>query len=391
MQSADIVIIGGAIMGSSLAWFLKHERRFKGRVIVIERDLNFTRASTTLSAASIRQQFSTRENIALSQFGLQFIKSLGERFGEEANIGFDEGGYCILARNEGLAVLEKNIKLQREMGADIILMDPSTLKKRYPWMNTDDLAGAGVGLSGEGWFDAHMLLDLFRKGAKHAGAEYLNDDVVGIKTQNDHVTAVTLASGEEISCASLVNAAGAWSGSVSRLAGITLPVEPRKRTVFVIHCRTPVPDMPLLVDTSGVWVRPEGDYFISGASPKHGQSDPRPDHSDFEPDYDQFENIVWPSLYERIPAFEAIKMNSAWAGHYEMCLLDHNAIIGPHPDITNFHFMTGFSGHGLQHAPGVAETLSRFLVDGSWGPLDPSLFGYERIRDNKPVFELNVI
>nr|WP_321481706.1 FAD-binding oxidoreductase [uncultured Cohaesibacter sp.] len=388
MKQADLVIIGGAIMGASVAYFLKKDLGFEGSVIVIEKDPTYANSSTTLSAASIRQQFSTPENIALSKFGLKFFDELKDRFGPEADIAYHEGGYLLLASEEGLPILENNHRIQIENGAPIEWMTPAQMADKFPWLNVEDLAAGTYGTKGEGWFDAHMFLDLVRKGAIAAGAEFIKDEVVGMEKSTDKVTAVKLKSGETIACGAAVNCAGAAAGRVSSMLDIALPVEPRKRTVFVIDNKKPHPNMPLIADTSGVYIRPEGEFYISGLPPI---DDPAADIDDHDPHYDLFEEVVWPALYNRMPGFDAIKMVNAWAGHYEYCTLDQNAFIGAHPELTNFYFNAGYSGHGLQHAPAAGLAIGELFLYGEYRSLDLSIFGYERIANNKPVREFNII
>lgn len=172
MTHADVLIVGGGIMGSCTAYFLKKELGYAGTVRVIERDPTYAQASTTLSAASIRQQFSTPENIRMSRFGIDVIRSLKDRLGADADIGFREGGYLILASPDGQEVLEANWRTQAAEGADILLLGPSELQARFPWLSTEDVALGAFGRTGEGWFDAAMLLDLFRKAAREAGTIY---------------------------------------------------------------------------------------------------------------------------------------------------------------------------------------------------------------------------
>jgi FAD-dependent oxidoreductase domain-containing protein 1 len=386
---SDIVIIGGAIIGSCTAAFLKRDLGYAGRVTVFERDPTYAQSATTLSAASIRQQFSTPENIRMSRFGIEIIRALVDRFGPGSTIGFKEQGYLLLASEAGRGVLDANIEIQHAEGADILRLDPDALVARFPWISTEDLALGAWGRSGEGWFDAHSLLDLFRKDARAAGAQYVTGAVSGLEVEAGKVRAVRLASGERIACGAVVNAAGPQAGDVAALAGLALPVEPRKRSVFVVSCRTPLPAMPLIVDPSGVYIRPEGEVYITGVSPEDGQ-DPRAD-GDFEVDYDLFEGVIWPALATRIPAMEALKLVRAWAGHYDYNALDQNAVIGPHPDLANFYFANGFSGHGLQQAPAVGRAIAELITAGRFQTLDLSIFGYGRIARNQPVFELNVI
>lgn len=389
-RQVDVLIVGGGIMGSCTAYFLKKALGFAGSVHVIERDPTYAEASTTLSAASIRQQFSTPENIRMSRFGIEVIRGLKERFGPDADIGFREKGYLILASDEGRPVLEANWKTQVSEGADILLLGPEALKRRFPWLSTDGIALGAYGASGEGWFDAAMLLDLFRKAARAAGATYETGTVAGLLREGDRVTGIRRTDGTDLRCGILVLAAGAWAGRLAGSIGVTLPVEPRKRTVFVVKCPETFPDMPLIVDPSGVWMRPERDLVIGGWGPGEDDPDP-PAYGDFAPDHDQFEAHVWPAFATRVPALETLRQVRAWAGHYDFNTLDQNAILGPHPDIPNLLFINGFSGHGLQQAPAAGRAIAELIVEGAMTSLDLSVFGYSRILAGTPVRELNVI
>lgn len=389
MQSYDIVIIGGAIVGSSVAWYLREEG-FGGSIALIERDAGFAHAATTLSCASIRQQFSIAENIRLSRVTLGLFRELKRHFGEDADIGFREKGYLILASGEGLPVLRANHAVQSAEGADIVVEDSAELKRRFPWLSTDGIAAGAYGRTGEGWFDAHALLALVRRGLKGRGVDMLAGEVVALGVAGGRVKTVTLGDGTEIAAGTVVNAAGPGAGLVARMAGVDLPVEPRKRSVFVFEARERFEDMPLLVDPSGIYVRPEGAVYITGgAEPPEGDGPADPD--DFDPDWALFEEVIWPTLAGRVPAFEAIRPGRAWAGHYDYNRLDQNAVIGPHPEIANLVFANGFSGHGLQQAPAVGKALAELLVHGAYRTVDCSVFGYERIAAGRPFRELNVI
>ncbi len=388
MKTADIAIIGGAIMGSSLAYFLREEG-FTGSIVLIERDPGFATAATTLSCASIRQQFSIPENIRLSRFALGFFSELKQRFGASADISFRENGYLILASEAGFATLAANVETQRREGADVALMAPDALEARFPWLSAEGLAAGALGLSGEGWFDAHALLGLMRTALKGRDIDLVRASVTAIDMRPDGGT-LTLDDGTSISAGLIVNAAGPNAGRVAEMAGLALPVAPRKRSVFVVEARERYEDMPLIVDPTGVYVRPEGATYITGGA-EHGDEDRDADPLDFEPDWQLFEERIWPVLAARIPAFEEIRQTRAWAGHYDYNRLDQNAVIGPHPDQPAFLFANGFSGHGLQQAPAVGKALSEFILTGSWKSLDCSPFGYERIAAGRPFRELNVI
>jgi glycine/D-amino acid oxidase-like deaminating enzyme len=390
-ENYDVIIVGGAVIGSSAAWFLTGRDDFKGRVLVIEKDPNYEFCSTTLSAASIRQQFSTPINIEMSGFGIEFLRNLKRDLDPDVDISFHEKGYLVLATESGRDILRHNHATQTKLGADIVWMEPDELAAKYPWMNTSDLAAACWGRTGEGWFDAYSLMQSFRKQARRQGADYIDGEVVEVLRDGDQITGVVLKDGRRFGCGVLVNAAGTGGSKVARMAGLEIPVEPRKRCIFVFDCRDAADinaSCPMLIDPSGLYVRPEGDLFITGIAPP---ADRDPECWDFDVDYSLFDDIIWPGLYERCERFEAIKMVNAWAGHYSYNLLDQNAIIGPHPEVKNFFFANGFSGHGLQQSPAVGRGLSELIVAGHYQTLDMSVFGYERIRDNAPVLELNVI
>lgn len=385
----DIIIVGGAIVGSSVAYFLRKEG-FGGTIALIERDPQFEHSSTTLSAASIRQQFSIPENIRLSQFTLGLFRRLKEEFGVDADIGFREGGYLLLASPEGGPILASNHEIQKAEGADIVLEDAETLSRRFQWLSTEGVAAGAYGLSGEGWFDAHAMLMLFRKALRTMNVDLIKSEVRAVEREGNRVTAVTLVDGRSLGAGIVINAAGPNAGAVAKMAGILLPVEPRKRTVFVFEAREQYGDMPLLVDPNGIYVRPEGSVYITGgAESEEGEAAAEP--HDFDPEWGLFEDMIWPTLANRIPAFEAIKLTRAWAGHYDYNTLDQNGVIGPHPEVANFIFANGFSGHGLQQAPAVGKSLAELIVHGGYRTVDCSAFGYERIPAGRAFCELNII
>jgi len=400
-KSYDVVIIGGAVMGSALAYFLSANPDFNGSVLIIERDSSFAHSSTSLSAASIRCHFSNAINIRMSQFALEFIHNFGNFMQIEGeakpHLDFHEGGYLLLASDEQQAqILRENYQTQIESGADIVLWDTDELKQAFPHLNVKDITLASYGLSGEGWFDNNGLMNAMRAKARALGADYLVDEVVELDCTPNRIRAVRLKNGAEINCGMLVNAAGPNAGRIARMAGVYLPVEPRKRTMFVFDCANSPQgsakvnrgNLPLMVNPSGVWCRPEGRYFLSGYDPAQ---DNAVENHDFEPHHNDFETIIWPQLAERSPAFEAIKLVNFWAGHYEFNVFDQNAIIGAHNEIRNFYFINGFSGHGLQHAPAAGRGLAELIVYGHYRSLDLSSLSFDRIVANRPFFEKEII
>ena len=390
-HSADIVIVGGGVMGSAVAYFLTAEPGFDGSVLVIERDPSYADCATTRSWGGVRQQFSTPENVKMSLFSLDFFRHAKERLavdGEGPALAFKEQGYLFLASPAGLPVLKANQALQRELGADVALLDRDDLAERFPWLSLEGVAGGGLGERGEGWLDPSAVLHGFRRKAQAQGARYRTDAAVGIERDGDKVASVALASGETVTCGQLVNAAGPQAGRLAALAGIDLPVTPRKRMSYVFDCRADLPPLPLTIDTTGVTFRPEGGQYIAIHSPPPEDD---PVSHDLSEDYGPFEQVIWPALAARVPAFEAIKLTGAWAGHYDYNAFDQNAVVGPHPEVANFHFCNGFSGHGIQQSPAAGRAVAERILHGTYRSLDLSALGWARLIENRPLKELNVV
>jgi sarcosine oxidase len=219
----------------------------------------------------------------------------------------------------------------------------------------------------------------------------LHDRVTAIETRG-RVEAARLARGARIACSALVNAAGPWAGEVAALAGVPLPVEPRKRFVYVIDCREASEALhkaPLTVDPSGVWFRPEGRFFLCGKSPEESEEPPATDLDAI--DHAFFESEVWSRLATRVPAFESVKAVNAWAGYYDYNTLDQNAVIGSHPRLNNFYFVNGFSGHGAQQGAAAGRAIAELIVHGIFQTIDLARLGYGRIAEGRSLRERNVI
>lgn len=399
--SYDVVIVGGAVIGSAVAYFLKANPDFTGSVLVVERDPTYRFASTSLSSSSIRVQFSNPINVRISQFGSAFIKDFARTMqvaGEAPpELNFHQGGYLFLAdTGDGARTLRENHEVQRACGADVVLWGQEELARAFPHLRVEDILLASYGQSGEGWFSNTGLMNGFKAKARALGAEYVADEVVAIGRDGARVTSVTLQSGATVQAGTIVNASGPRAALTARMAGLDVPVEPRKRTLFVFDCAaTPEGSatvnrgrLPLMIDPSGVFCRPEGRFFLSGAPPVE---DPAVDWDDFEPRWEEFEDLIWPALAARSPAFEAIKLVNQWAGHYDFNTLDHNLIVGAHPEVGNFIYANGFSGHGLQQGPAAGRGVSELITYGGFRTLDLSEVGYERILQNRPFLEKAVI
>lgn len=391
MEYADVVIVGGAAVGSAAAFFLASQGDFQGRVLVLEQDFSYEKCATALSAASIRHQFSTPENIWLSQFGTHFLKHIDQYLaveGEVPDVGFQERGYLFLATEQGRGILESNHQVQRAEQVDVALLSPDALQARYPWLHVGDLAAGSLGLSGEGWLDAYGLMRGLRRKAISLGVQYRQQRVTGLRREGRRVQAVELADGSEVACGTVINAAGTGAVALARSAGIALPVESRKRSVFYCTSSARLPGCPMVIDPSGAYFRPEGEGFICGIAPPEDQD---PECHDFDVQHALFDEVLWPTLAARVPGFEALRVQRSWAGHYDMNTFDHNVILGPHPEVDNLLFANGFSGHGMQQSPAVGRALSELVTDGVYRTLDLQAFGWQRVLDQKPLREINVV
>jgi glycine/D-amino acid oxidase-like deaminating enzyme len=383
-MGSRVVIVGGAIMGSFSAWALR-QAGFAGAITVVEPDPSYQRSSTALSAAGIRTQFGTPTSIRMSLYAAQMFRDIRLHFGDDADVGFHEKGYLILGGPDQVAERRAAAEMQRAHGADIEVLDPDALRVRFPGLNVDDIGVATFGARHEGWFDAWSLLQLVRRAARQADVTYVPAAVAGFDTGDAAVTGVRLADGQHIACDICVLAAGPASGRLVAPLGIALPVVPKKRTVFAFKTPFRLAHFPMLFDTSGLWIRPEGEGYIGGIQPP-AEQDPDAD-GDFEPQHELLEETYWPLLATRIPAMEQLRLQRAWAGHYEVNTLDHNGVVGPHDGLTNLIFAIGFSGHGVMHAPAVGRGVAELIVHGGYRSIDLGPLGWARIRMGTPMPE----
>lgn len=395
-RSYDVVIIGGGIMGASTAWFLTDNPDFDGTVLVVERDPTYATASTTHTNSCMRQQFSMELNVRISQFAAEFVKNIRAFMGGDERVpelGIRSFGYMYLADNDAFAeVLRANQKIQLAAGAVTQLMNAAEIKAAYPFYNVDDITLGSINLVDEGYWDGGAVFDWWRRQSRERGVEYVSNEVVAINknTAGSSVESVTLASGDVIACGKVVNASGPRAARTAQMAGIDVPVEPRKRFSWVFSAEQPLDrDLPLTIDPSGVHVRENGGgTYQCGA---HSDVDPAVEYDDFEMDHDIWQNHVWPVLASRIPQFEAIRVTSEWAGHYAMNTLDQNAIVGPHHQVENFIFLNGFSGHGLQQSPAMGRGTAEWITHGEYRSLDLRPFHFDRIVEGRPIIEKAVI
>ncbi len=395
-SSYDIVIIGGAIMGSSTAWFLSDNNDFNGSVLVVERDPSYEFCSTAHTNSCMRQQFSTELNVRISQFAADFVKNIRQRMGNDERVpelGIQSFGYMYLADNEPFAdVLRESQQVQLSAGAATVLMTPDEIKKKYPFYNVDDIVLGSINTVDEGYWDGATVFEWWRRQARERGVEYIHNEVVAMtkNANGTQVESITLKSGEVISCGQVLNASGPRASRTAQMAGIAVPVEPRKRFSWIFKAEHPLDqDLPLTIDPSGIHCRENGSgtYQCGG----HSEIDPAVEYDDFSVDQSMWENHVWPILATRIPQFESVKLTNEWGGHYSMNTFDHNAVMGPHTEVENFIFLNGFSGHGLQQSPAMGRGTAEYLTYGEYRSLDLSPFNYERIVKNTPIIEKAII
>jgi FAD-dependent oxidoreductase domain-containing protein 1 len=392
-ETWDIVIVGGAAMGSSAAWWSSGMAP-DARILVLEPDPTYAWSATALSVASVRSQFSKPVNVQISRFGAEFIRDFGARVGAEGGVpslGLTENGYLFLTGTEtGAATMEELAAMQRSFGAGTVVLDRTGLAQRFPWMKLDDVVAGSFGPTDEGWFDNMGLVAGFRRAARARGVTFRAARATGLVADAaGAVTGVTLESGEGLRAGAILLAAG--TGVTGLLATLReeWPVEARKRTVFVLDApEARHADAPLIVDHTGVYMRPEHGTWVAGTVP---EVDGPCDMDDFEPDHAQFEDLIWPRLWNRAEGFAATKVLRFWAGHYDFNTLDQNAILGAHPRWKGLFVASGFSGHGLQQAPAVGRAMAELMLTGAYQTLDLSDLGVGRVLEGRAFPETEVV
>ena len=387
-DTMDVIIIGGGVIGSSTAYHLMcNDPQLK--LTVVEPDPTYTQASSTLSLANIRIQFSLKENIQISQYTLDVLHDFDESMAvddNKPNIGYRTEGNLFIVDESGQESAEKAFELQKQMNGSVDWWSPDDIKQRYPLYEIGNYKGGTFG-SQDGHLDAYAFLRGFRTKAEHLGAAYIKDEVTDITTQSGRITGVQLASGNRLTSDKVVNCAGAWAAKVAQTAGVQLPIDPVKRQVFALDpAKKPESPLPLTFLPSGLYFRTEtGNLIVCGKSMTSDAVG-----FDFTWDENRFMEILWPDLAEFVPAFDTLKLVRGWAGLYAVNRLDGNAILGEWPELEGFYLANGFSGHGLQQAPAVGRYISELIL-GQHPTMDLSIFNPQRIIENRPVNELGLI
>ena len=387
-KTYDVIVVGGGIMGCSIAYYLMGADD-KLKLTVVEMDTTYTRASSTLSMANIRIQFSLKENIQISQYAFDVLERFEDDMvvdDEKPNISYHREGNLFLVEDDGFSLAEEALALQKDLGCQVEWWSPEQIREHYPLYQPTSLVGGTFGPQ-DGHLDAYSVLMGYKAKARSLGAEFIKDEVIEIVTEGGRVSGVRLASGGRLAGKFVVNCAGAWAAKVAQTAGVNLPVEPTKRQIFTMDTAVkPEGPLPLTILPSGLYFRTEtGDLILLGKS-----MDDDSVGFDFTWDRKRFEDILWPELAEFVPAFDTLKLMRGWAGLYAVNTLDENAILGEWPEIKGLLLANGFSGHGLQQAPAVGRYMSE-LITGRTLTLDLSIFGPERILENKPLSEGGIV
>jgi glycine/D-amino acid oxidase-like deaminating enzyme len=334
-------------------------------------------------------QFTCPENIDMSLFSIEFIRQFETTMaanGRPAPVDWVEGGYLFIVPPENVDNLERNVKLQVDRGCVVNLLDQAALKKRFPSMNVDDL-GAGAHTPHDGWCDPNGLLWGFRRKAIELGAAYLPERVVGAEVEAKRAKSVLLESGRRIEGDAFVNATGAWAGGVAEMFGMALPISPMRRFEHFFTAGTPIERLPYVKDTARLAFRSEGNGFSGGLV------DGRENRGfNFEVNHAYFEEVVWPAIAHRFPAFEAAKCHRTWSGLYEQNELDGNPVIGAwNGRLPNLYTVAGFSGHGMMHAPAAGRGVAELIARGRFETIDLTNLGYERIEAGSPYAEQGIL
>jgi FAD-dependent oxidoreductase domain-containing protein 1 len=390
LDKSDIVIIGGGVMGSACATFLL--MRAPGlSVTVVEPDPTYAKAASPKASGGVRRLFSLPENIQMSIFSIDWFMHFAEHLavdGEVPDLNWKQGGYLFIVPPDArsIATLEQQQERQAALGVKTELLDPAAIKSRFPSINTGDLGAANLSPE-DGWLDPNAVLQGFRKKARSLGAIYLQDRVVDLAEDDNLVRSATLESGGTIHAGHVINCAGAWAKDICAMVDVKLPVEPMRRFGTYFEYQGDIEPLPYIKDLSRLAMRPEGRGFTAGLV---DWNEPR--GFNFDVDHDYFRRVVWPAAAHRIPAFETLKEGQTWTGLYDQNALDANMILGRVPGrLENFIMVTGFSGHGLMHAPAVGRAAAELVLDRSYQTLDLSRMGYQRIIDWRPYKEDGIV
>ena len=391
---ADVVIVGGSVVGSSAAWHLR-DAGFTGRVVVVERDPSYEFASAFRAMGGIRQQFCTPVTVQMVQYSVLLWKAFDRRFAADGftpRAWFRQRGYLFLADQAASAGLMDRFEQERRAGAIVQLLSRDEIRDLVPDLELDDILFGVLGPS-DGYAAPREVLKGFRHAAQAAGAEFVHDEVTAVESTNGRVGRVRLASGGSIDTPWVVNAAGPWAGQLAARAGVNVPVQPMRQMLFRASLPHRWPHrFPMVIDPGGVHWRhddavdaDQADRIIVALTKWD-----EPIGERFEPSLDRWDNEFLPALVHRLPAFRALSNVEGWAGLYEMTP-DHNPVLGEHPQLQGFVVANGFSGHGLMMSPATGKIVSDIVRTGASTTFDISIFAPDRFERGAPVHDAATI
>jgi FAD-dependent oxidoreductase domain-containing protein 1 len=391
-QRYDVVVIGGGVMGAAAAWQLL-EAEPSLAVVVVEPNPGGERAASSRASGGVRQLFSRPENVLMSRYTHEVIDAWHDWTPPTAKahpedvpeLGWRPRGYLFIARPSHSEALFADLERQRGHGVQAEWLEPEQLEERYPLLHNDDL-GPAILSPQDGWLDPHAFLHGMLSRSRRLGATLVNDQAVGFDTARRRITSVTLESGLRLRGDAFVNVAGVWGPSLSERLGLRLPVEPMRRFDHYVRTVADLDGYPFIKDPAGLAVRPEGPGLTAAVVDFDA-----PGGFDLSIDKSHFEDVVWPALVERIPATDRLKLVSTWAGLYDQNRLDGNMILDRWKDrLDNYFFATGFSGHGLMHAPAVGRALTELILHDCFQAIDLTRMGLTRVTNQAPYRELTI-
>jgi sarcosine oxidase, subunit beta len=381
-KRAQVVVIGGGVMGASTAYHLA--LRGCSDVVLLERAPFFGQGATGKCAGGIRYQFSTEINVRLSQLSLPML----DRFDEEIGQPIDRRycGYLFLLTHErDVRTFEHNLAMQRRLGVTTEWWTPADVRVRLPQLQSDDVLAATFN-GQDGLADPNGVVTGYVTAARRLGVRALTDTAVtGIECEQDRVTAVQTSAGR-ITCETIVNAAGPWSGQISAMAGVPLPLFPLRRQMLTTSPLPALPsDFPFVIDFGqSLYFHREGEGVLTGMS--NPQEKPAFDESVDE----EWEMVHMEAAIERLPLLATAGRAAHWAGLYEVTP-DAHPVIGGAPTLAGYYLVTGFSGHGFMHGPAAGLLLTEIILDGRATTLDIAALDYGRFAEGRLIREYNVI
>jgi sarcosine oxidase subunit beta len=385
-RSPDVLIIGGGVIGCSIAYHLT--RRGCRKVVVVERN-TLGSGSTAKAAGGIRQQFSCEANVRLAMYSVDFLAHFHERLAlppEAGGVDFHQIGYLfLLSTPEAFTTFERSAALQQHLGLPVEVLTPQQVASRWPWLSVSDVVGATY-CPTDGYGSPHEVLQAFATQARRLGASFVEGaEVSAITRKGARILTVETSRGS-FEPATVIICAGAWSGELGRLAGVEIPVQPLRRMCFVTDPFDAIPhDAPMTIEMPNTFhFRPEGASFMLGTS---DQNEPYGFNTTMNW---QWLGRVVEDAVKRVPVFEQARVHHGWAGLYETTP-DHNAILGPIPGVENLLVATGFSGHGVMQSPATGMIMSEFVLDGQAQSIDVSELSIERFATGRLHPEQHVI